>query len=282
MPCDSRISEFRLSGRGCPICLRLHAGRQRRLSQQKVAVTEDDHEQVVEVVGDAAGEPPQALHFLRSQQLLLQALVVGDIEEGNDDARPVSGRRLQGDDHGDGARFAGEGLGLEFGAEHRARRGEHAHFLAHHLVGRVVENAAQVAQQLLAGGAVKLAGGAIHVEHADAAHALLGVAAMGGEMRADVGGAAGFQFVEKRLDQGKIFLPHGKRRVLEQGAIALLADAQGLFRHAPLGDFALSALDADLAAALVEDGSPGSGHPLDAPIPGDQPVLFVGVRMALE
>src|ERR1019366_1610224 len=44
----------------------------RKVVEEHVAVAVDDGQQVVEVVGDAAGEASDGLHFLRLQQLLLQ------------------------------------------------------------------------------------------------------------------------------------------------------------------------------------------------------------------
>ena len=43
-----------------------------RLLQQHLGVAADDGEQVVEVVGDAAGEPADGLHLLRLAELLLE------------------------------------------------------------------------------------------------------------------------------------------------------------------------------------------------------------------
>ena len=41
---------------------------------QQAAVADDGREQVVEVVSDAAGEPPDGLHFLRLAKMLFAAL----------------------------------------------------------------------------------------------------------------------------------------------------------------------------------------------------------------
>ena len=56
---------------------------------------------------------------------------------------------------------------------------EDAHFLADHLVGGVVADPVQIAEQLIAGRAVEFAGRAIHVQDADPAHAFLGIGAVG-------------------------------------------------------------------------------------------------------
>ena len=47
--------------------------------QDDVAVADDDAEDVVEVVGDAAGQPADRLHLLRLAELLLQPLRLGDV-----------------------------------------------------------------------------------------------------------------------------------------------------------------------------------------------------------
>src|SRR5206468_971208 len=69
---------------------------------------------------------------------------------------------------------------------------------------------------------------------------------------------------------------------LKQGAVALFADAEGLFRHTAVGDVAFAALHSDLTAALVEDGSPRGGNPLDTAVAGDHAVLFIVEGVALE
>ncbi len=45
---------------------------------------QDRGEHVVEVVGDAAGERANAFHALRSQELLLKLLALGEIERETD------------------------------------------------------------------------------------------------------------------------------------------------------------------------------------------------------
>ena len=47
--------------------------------QQELAVAGDHHEQIVEVVGDAAGEPADGFHLLRLAELLLQGAAFGDV-----------------------------------------------------------------------------------------------------------------------------------------------------------------------------------------------------------
>ena len=41
------------------------------LVQEQLAVSHDDHEEIVEVVRDAAGQPADGLHLLRLAELLL-------------------------------------------------------------------------------------------------------------------------------------------------------------------------------------------------------------------
>jgi hypothetical protein len=96
-------------------------GRQRRadrvgLAQQAqghLGVPEDDGQQVVEVVGDAAGEPADRLHLLRLPQLLLEALVLGHVAGDADDPghRPVlvAVGGLQGEEM---PQLAGDEVGL--------------------------------------------------------------------------------------------------------------------------------------------------------------------------
>jgi hypothetical protein len=69
--------------------------------QQHVGVAVDDGEQVIEVVGDAAGEPAQALHLLRLADLLAKLLFVafGDLASGDvadEDDRAVLAIDLHG------------------------------------------------------------------------------------------------------------------------------------------------------------------------------------------
>ena len=67
-----------------------------------------------------------------------------------------------------------------------------------------------------------------------------------------------------------------------RAAVALLADAEGFLRHAPVGDIALAALYAYLTSALVEHGTPRCGNPFDPAVPGDHAVLLLVEGMALE
>ncbi len=70
--------------------------RQARLQQRQVA--EDDGEQVVEVVGHAAGQLADRLHLLRLTQLLFQGVLLGnvpeDAEHADDAVQAVAHRRL--------------------------------------------------------------------------------------------------------------------------------------------------------------------------------------------
>ena len=70
------------------ICSRLRVHRRpasagAREGQRRVA--EHHGEQVVEVVGDAAGEPAHRLHLLRLPQLLLEQVALGDVARVDDD-----------------------------------------------------------------------------------------------------------------------------------------------------------------------------------------------------
>ncbi len=73
-----------------------HRRLRRQLAQGEVGVTEHGDEQVVEVVGDPAGEHAQALELLRLLQLRLELLRVGVIrghEQEADEAAPFVHRR---------------------------------------------------------------------------------------------------------------------------------------------------------------------------------------------
>jgi hypothetical protein len=50
-----------------------------QLVEQHLGVSVDDHQQVVEVVGDAAGETANGIHFLRLAKLLFELTAVGNI-----------------------------------------------------------------------------------------------------------------------------------------------------------------------------------------------------------
>jgi hypothetical protein len=51
---------------------------------QQLAAAQDDRQQVVEVVGHAAGEPPDRLEPLRQAKLLFELLALGDVAEAAD------------------------------------------------------------------------------------------------------------------------------------------------------------------------------------------------------
>ncbi len=55
-----------------------------RALQEQRRVAGDPGEQVVEVVGDAAGQPAEALELLRAQELRLEPLALGDVAEEGD------------------------------------------------------------------------------------------------------------------------------------------------------------------------------------------------------
>jgi len=148
--------------------------------EQQAAVAVDDGEQVVEVVGDAAGEQADAFHLLRLAVLLLQPLVFGEVEEGALDALGlglVGGQVVDVGEHqdlaavgaadgelavGDGAgaaEFGGEGgeageEGGGLGADQRLRghagdAGEGGVGLEHHAGAIQAEHAGQVALEEL-------------------------------------------------------------------------------------------------------------------------------------
>ena len=65
---------------------RLAAGAGIEPVEDEAAAAEDRGQEVVEVVRDAAGEPPDRLHLLRLAQLLLERLAVGDVDRHADRA----------------------------------------------------------------------------------------------------------------------------------------------------------------------------------------------------
>ena len=71
---------------------------ERNVVEHQVAVTEDRSEQIVEIVGDAAGELANRLHLLRLPQLFFQLAPIGQIADIHDDRphRPV-GQAVHGD-----------------------------------------------------------------------------------------------------------------------------------------------------------------------------------------
>ena len=64
----------------------------RELDLQEVRVAEDDQEQVVEVVGDPAGEATDRLQPLRLTQFLLIALALADVAPDDVDDRTRGSR----------------------------------------------------------------------------------------------------------------------------------------------------------------------------------------------
>jgi hypothetical protein len=69
--------------------------------EEKLGVSDDGRQQVVEVMRDAAGEQPHALHLLRLAKLLLETPALGDVADDADDpllARPAGVEHLLRDD----------------------------------------------------------------------------------------------------------------------------------------------------------------------------------------
>ena len=75
-----RVREVaRCGGIGDLLRVSAHGGLVADTSQQELGVSRDHHEQVVEVVGDAAGEPADGFHLLGLAKLLLQGAAFGDV-----------------------------------------------------------------------------------------------------------------------------------------------------------------------------------------------------------
>ena len=60
------------------------------VAADQLRVAQDDGQQVVEVVRDAAGEPADGLHLLRLAELLLQSLSLGEVERQREPPPPPS------------------------------------------------------------------------------------------------------------------------------------------------------------------------------------------------
>ena len=57
--------------------------------RQKIGVADNDGEQIIEIVGDAAGKLADGLHLLRLYQLFLGALALGQIvDDADEDGSP--------------------------------------------------------------------------------------------------------------------------------------------------------------------------------------------------
>ena len=71
--------------------------------QQEFGVSRDHHQQVVEVVGDAAGEPADGFHLLGLAELLLQGAAFGDVlgEKFEEDGVAVVAEGASGEAHVD-------------------------------------------------------------------------------------------------------------------------------------------------------------------------------------
>jgi len=63
--------------------------------EEKIAEADHRGEESVEVVRDAAGELADELHLLRLEELVLEALLLGDVEEVDDEAGALLGRGLE-------------------------------------------------------------------------------------------------------------------------------------------------------------------------------------------
>ena len=118
--------------------------------QQEVAEAHDDHHHVVEIVGHAAGEPPDGLHLLRLPDLLLGLDPLGDVAADADDTRHRSARpaeRREGRLHVPQAPAGGAGPLVGHGLA-----GERAQ------VGALVDRGALVAHDLGGGPAQEVRG----------------------------------------------------------------------------------------------------------------------------
>ena len=87
--------------------------------QQKFGVSRDHHQQIIEVVSDAAGEPADGFHLLGLTQLLLERAAFGDVfgEEFEEDGVAFVAEGASGEayvDHGAVVAQPVGGQALEF------------------------------------------------------------------------------------------------------------------------------------------------------------------------
>ena len=72
------------------------AGMRGELLRETMGMANDDHEQIVEIMRDAAGKPAQCLHFLRLAQTVLGSFVLRNIRNRLDHMNPpVRGNRFR-------------------------------------------------------------------------------------------------------------------------------------------------------------------------------------------
>ena len=215
---------------------------------EHVGVPENAGEEVVEIVGDAAGELPDGLHLLRLGELELEVAAVGDVAPRGENGRHVAagigfGHEPPVEDKGPAAHFAGvlhrEGLpGLEDAAHALVPVGYHLRRHAHLGVS--------LAEHLLLRQSAEDTGRRIRIEMPP-----LPVDALD-----DVGG------------------------VLGEGAITLLARPQGLFGLFSGGDVAAYAHDAGNAAVGVAQRDLARKQPPLPAVAADDDFLVVEDRLS--
>ena len=129
--------------------------------QREAGAADDDREQVVEVVRDAAGQPPDGVHLLRLTQLVLELPALGDVAKKTREHRRAFGRKPRDREldrefgpvraHGrqleppaDGPTFAGLQVARQAAPVPLLEGGrdqERGQLPAHHVVAPVPENA---------------------------------------------------------------------------------------------------------------------------------------------
>ena len=222
----------------------------RDLAENDVGVALDDGQQVVEVVGDAAGEAADRLHLLRLQELLFELLALGDVDADRP-RRPLRQRAFAGDvrpgDRPLGAVLAGDRQ-LPV-AEFDARR---RHVAPHpgplDRIGDEAVDEAGVGQHVVGG------------EAGDA----LALAVPEDEVAV---------VVERR---------HQDRHVLDDGLEPAAAGAQGFLGEPRVGDVADHADEAGRGAVLGALDRRPLVHPFLEAERGDDAVLDVVDRAGLE
>ena len=86
---------------------------------ENLAVADDHTQQIIEVMGDPAGELPNGFHFLRLAQLFLQRFLLGDVPENGDHALLPGDIDDLGGIHSR-ANFSGLGAKCDFQVAHGA------------------------------------------------------------------------------------------------------------------------------------------------------------------
>lgn len=115
-----------LAGRQDRIDQALEIGPRLQRFREDVAIADDDGQQIVEVMGDAAGELADRLHLLRLDQLFLRPLALGQVvDDADEDRFAVLPRLADREVHGKGRTVAAQALDLAADADDLALAAAH-------------------------------------------------------------------------------------------------------------------------------------------------------------